>query len=666
MLTEQIPFYAVRHSVKPGLTGWAQVRYSYGATVEQSVRKLEYDLYYVKNHTLFLDLSSCSRRSASSCSARGRASAGVASAFPRSGGCGRLASPRRGIRALRAASASARAFGRHAGPAMPVTAPRLDADAVTDRRSPSPSWSYGLAAVGLLAFALRMALGWRAAARLRCCSRRRSSRPSCGRGACILAVARADRADVSCCVNVADALRYALWFAFIATLLRGPEAELATRSPARWPMVSRLRRCWPASCCPKGCRSRRARHAPARGEYALRLGLAIVRAGARRAALPPRAPAGALGDQAAVPCAGRRSSASTCSSSPTRCCSAASTPTSGSRAASPTRWSIPFIAIATARKRGWTIEMHLSRGAVFHSTALVVSGAVSAGGRRRGLHRPLFRRRLGPRAADRAVVRRRCCSAAGRDVGTLRARLQGVRQQALLLLSLRLSRGVAAVHAHAFDRRGALQRAGERTIKALADLVESPARSALAAGRARGRFVPAARWNMPADRRGRSRATRSLPRFLSARLGRRPRGVPPPTRALSASSCIPRWLRTVPNAWLVVPLIAGHEADRFRRAAEPRAPRSTSNWEVRDLLKTASARRRRATCGQMQRDRGAARGAQVRRLQPDVGLRRPRSEEHGRAAFADAQERRTAPRQSRVPARHADDRRARRRPHERS
>jgi sugar transferase (PEP-CTERM system associated) len=56
MLTEQIPFYAVRHSVKPGITGWAQVRYSYGADVEQAMRKLEYDLYYVKNHTLFLDL----------------------------------------------------------------------------------------------------------------------------------------------------------------------------------------------------------------------------------------------------------------------------------------------------------------------------------------------------------------------------------------------------------------------------------------------------------------------------------------------------------------------------------------------------------------------------------------------------------------------------------
>lgn len=56
MLTAQIPFYAVRHSVKPGITGWAQVRYSYGASVEDSSKKLEYDLYYVKNNTLWLDL----------------------------------------------------------------------------------------------------------------------------------------------------------------------------------------------------------------------------------------------------------------------------------------------------------------------------------------------------------------------------------------------------------------------------------------------------------------------------------------------------------------------------------------------------------------------------------------------------------------------------------
>jgi sugar transferase (PEP-CTERM system associated) len=55
-LTPAIPFYAVRHSVKPGVTGWAQVRYPYGATIEDSAQKLQYDLYYVKNHTLFLDL----------------------------------------------------------------------------------------------------------------------------------------------------------------------------------------------------------------------------------------------------------------------------------------------------------------------------------------------------------------------------------------------------------------------------------------------------------------------------------------------------------------------------------------------------------------------------------------------------------------------------------
>lgn len=55
-LTQSIPFYAVRHSVKPGLTGWAQVRYHYGASVEDTEKKLQYDLFYVKNHSWFLDL----------------------------------------------------------------------------------------------------------------------------------------------------------------------------------------------------------------------------------------------------------------------------------------------------------------------------------------------------------------------------------------------------------------------------------------------------------------------------------------------------------------------------------------------------------------------------------------------------------------------------------
>jgi sugar transferase (PEP-CTERM system associated) len=55
-LTKDVPYYAVRHSIKPGVTGWAQVRYQYGSTVDDAKQKLQYDLYYVKNHTLFLDL----------------------------------------------------------------------------------------------------------------------------------------------------------------------------------------------------------------------------------------------------------------------------------------------------------------------------------------------------------------------------------------------------------------------------------------------------------------------------------------------------------------------------------------------------------------------------------------------------------------------------------
>ncbi len=55
-LIEQIPYYASRHSLKPGITGWAQVRYAYGASLEDAIEKLQYDLYYVKNHTFFLDL----------------------------------------------------------------------------------------------------------------------------------------------------------------------------------------------------------------------------------------------------------------------------------------------------------------------------------------------------------------------------------------------------------------------------------------------------------------------------------------------------------------------------------------------------------------------------------------------------------------------------------
>jgi sugar transferase (PEP-CTERM system associated) len=54
-LSEIVPYYSQRHVVKPGLTGWAQIKYPYGASVEDSIEKLRYDLYYIKNQSLLLD-----------------------------------------------------------------------------------------------------------------------------------------------------------------------------------------------------------------------------------------------------------------------------------------------------------------------------------------------------------------------------------------------------------------------------------------------------------------------------------------------------------------------------------------------------------------------------------------------------------------------------------
>ena len=55
-LAETIPFYHIRHDIQPGITGWAQVCYPYGASQEDALRKLEYDLYYMKNLSIPMDL----------------------------------------------------------------------------------------------------------------------------------------------------------------------------------------------------------------------------------------------------------------------------------------------------------------------------------------------------------------------------------------------------------------------------------------------------------------------------------------------------------------------------------------------------------------------------------------------------------------------------------
>ena len=54
-LEKEVPFYAIRHVIKPGLTGWAQVMYPYASTLEEQQTKLHYDLYYIKERSLLLD-----------------------------------------------------------------------------------------------------------------------------------------------------------------------------------------------------------------------------------------------------------------------------------------------------------------------------------------------------------------------------------------------------------------------------------------------------------------------------------------------------------------------------------------------------------------------------------------------------------------------------------
>jgi lipopolysaccharide/colanic/teichoic acid biosynthesis glycosyltransferase len=56
-LSKDIPFYQQRHAVKPGITGWAQVKYRYGSSLEDATEKLRYDLYYIKHLSIFFDLT---------------------------------------------------------------------------------------------------------------------------------------------------------------------------------------------------------------------------------------------------------------------------------------------------------------------------------------------------------------------------------------------------------------------------------------------------------------------------------------------------------------------------------------------------------------------------------------------------------------------------------
>ena len=246
---------------------------------------------------------------------------------------------------------------------------------------------------------------------------------------------------------------------------------------------------------------------------------------------------------------------------------------------------IPFIAIATARNTGWTVDLHLSRTAVFHSSALLLSGAflllVAGAG--------YFVRYVGG------------------DWG--RALQIELLFAAALFIALMVSSGrfrsrlKVFVSKHFFSYRydyreewlrftrtlsteSGTENLQVRTIMALGDLLESPA-GALWLRNDSNRFVQAARWNTAASDAV-ERADGSLASFFE-RTGwivdvteyrRDPSHYP--------GLALPKWLADASDSpWLVDPLIVGTELAGFVVLMTPRTPLAI-DWEVRDLLKTAS------------------------------------------------------------------------------
>ena len=405
-----------------------------------------------------------------------------------------------------------------------------------------------------------------------------------------------------------------------------------------------------------------ARHCARAVDSALRLGLAVVRTGAGRAVAPARALRRRAGHQAAVPGAGRRSSRSTFLLRRRDAVRPRSTPTSGSRAASPTRWSFrsspsPRRATPAGRSR---CTCRAAR--CFHSTALLVSGVFLLAIAAAGYFVRYFGGDWGRALQIELLFARVLLVLAGRVVGPLPSQAQGLRQQAFLLLPLRLPRGMAAVHAHAVGR-GSSQNV-ERAQRSWRSPTWSKARPARCGSGTTTQAVPAggALEHAAVDAVGaRGWLAAAVPR--AHRLGRQPRASTRRSRRGIRDLALPE-LAAVRRrgAWLVVPLVAGSGVDRIRRPDEPAAA------DRRQLGGARPAQDRQPAGGELPGpdagDRGAARSAQVRRLQPDVGLCRARPEEPRGTAVADAQECRAAPRQPRVPAGHADDSRARRRAHE--
>jgi len=244
---------------------------------------------------------------------------------------------------------------------------------------------------------------------------------------------------------------------------------------------------------------------------------------------------------------------------------------------------IPLVALATARNKDWTLDVALSRGVVFHSTAFLASGIYLLTIAAAGYYVRYFGGSWGKTLQVGFIFAALLLLGWLFSSGTLRSRLRvfinknffsyryDYREEWLRFTNL-------------LSTRDAGVSVGQRSIQALANLVESPA-GALWLRDGEGRYAPAARWNLP-ELPVREGAEQSLAKFLR-RTGwvvnvqeYRAQGSRYPALQL------PDWLTSMPAAWLVVPIIAQEDLVGFVVLATPRAAIEL-DWEVLDLLKAA-------------------------------------------------------------------------------
>jgi len=241
---------------------------------------------------------------------------------------------------------------------------------------------------------------------------------------------------------------------------------------------------------------------------------------------------------------------------------------------------IPFIAIATVRNRQWSIDIALSRGVVFHSTAFLGCGLYLLAVAAAGYYVRYFGGSWGKTLQVGFIFAALLVLAGLFSSGTLRSRLRvfinknffsyryDYRHEWLRFTRLLSSRDPGVSSA-------------QRSIQALANLVESPGGAIWLQSEGNG-YAQAARWNMPAldacePGHGAFAAFLAQTGWVIDLQSPQPTGAPG----------LPSWLRQLPAAWLVVPVIAEDELTGFAVLATPRA-KIELNWEVRDLLKTAA------------------------------------------------------------------------------